>query len=98
MTRWVASYAVWSAWLVLFLVLELMGLWRVGPWVTLSETSWHAQETYRWLVIPLFGFIMGLSVHIGLRLAGTHVTLWRATLFGVIVAGALHWLISPALP
>lgn len=96
--RWVWSYAVWSGWLLAFLALELAGLYRVGPWVTLSETSWHAQATYRWLIIPLFGFILGLSLHIGLRLSGTHVALWRAALFGMIVAAALQLLVSPSLP
>lgn len=99
MTRTNLSYLVWSLWLLAFVVLELLGVYRVFGWVTLSETSWTAQREHPWLTVPLFGFLVGLSFHIALRLGlHQHVTLWRATLFGVIVAAALHWIVSPALP
>jgi hypothetical protein len=84
-TKWVWCYIVWSAWIVLFLGLELSGLWRLTPWVTLSETSWHLEETYRWFYIAFAGFLIGLTVHIVM-----HVPFWRAMLFGFGVAILAH--------
>ncbi|HZT91248.1 MAG TPA: hypothetical protein VFA05_04335 [Gaiellaceae bacterium] len=85
--RWVWSYGVWAGWLFAFLALELAGLWRVVPWVTLSETSWHAERTYPVLYVALCGFLIGLNLHIVLR-----VSLWRAVLFGLVVAAGAHLL------
>lgn len=87
MTRWNWSYLVWSLWLLEFLVLELSGLWRIVPWVTLSETSWHAEDTYRVLYVVLCGFLLGLTVHII-----SHVSFWRAMVFGLAVAALAHFL------
>ena len=83
--RWAASYAVWAGWLAAFLILELSGLWRWVPWVTLSETSWHLEEAYPVLYTLLGGFLLGLNVHIVF-----HIPFWRAMLFGLIVAVAAH--------
>ena len=87
MSTWVWGYLVWSLWLVLFLVLELTGLVRVVPWVTLSETAWHAERTYPVLYVLLGGFLIGLAVHIG-----TGVAFWKAMAFGLLVAAAGRWL------
>lgn len=98
MMHWNWSYAVWSAWLLEFLLLELLGVFRVGPWVTLSETSWHAEDTYHVLYKLLAGFLLGLSAHITLRLTGNHhITLWKAVAFGMMVAFAAP-LMDPELP
>lgn len=90
--KWVWSYAIWSAWLLLFLVLELLGEFRVGPWVTLSETSWHAEDTYRILYELLCGFLVGLTLHIGMK-----VPLGRAVAYGIVVAVGGH-LLNKAWP
>lgn len=81
MTRWVWSYAVWAAWIILFLLLELPGNFRVVPWVTLSETSWHAEHTYPVVRALLEAFLIGLTIHIVFE-----ITLWKSQLFGLVVA------------
>lgn len=85
MSKWVWSYGVWAVWIALFLVLELAGEFRIAPWVTLSETSWHAEDTYRILYVLLCGFLIGLTVHIGMK-----IPLWRAVVAGLIIAVGLH--------
>lgn len=87
MTRWVWSYGVWVAWLVLFLLLELPGEFRWTPWVTLSETSWHAEHTYPAVRILLDAFLVGLTLHIVFE-----ITLWKAELYGLVVAVGAHLL------
>ena len=91
MSRWVWGYVVYGLWLLLFLGLELPGYFREVPWVTLSETSWHAEATYRVLPSIMFGFLLGLSVHIRYR-----VPLWHAVAFGVMVALGSYFI--PTLP
>lgn len=61
------SAIVWLGWFGAFVVLELLGYWRLTPWTTLSEFCWQL-ESY-WRGAP-FIFYMGLSilaVHIALR-------------------------------
>jgi hypothetical protein len=62
---WVWGYLYWgAAWLLVgFLAAELAGEYRIAPWRTLSETTWHAERTY-WFVSPLlFATFIGLSFH-----------------------------------
>lgn len=78
------SYSVWAGWLVLFLALELLGLFRVFGWVTFSETVWVA-ERYP-LVAPLvFATLLALIAHFLY-----HRPLWASVLFAVLVAAAAH--------
>lgn len=61
------SYAVWGAWVALFLVLEFLGLFRVVPWISLSETAWSIENLSAWIkVLMLAGFVV-LTVHIVFR-------------------------------
>lgn len=85
MPKWDWSYTVWSLWLLLFLALELPGEFKLVPWVTLSETSWHAETTYRILRTILFGLLLGLAVHIRFR-----TPLWHAEAGGLVIALVLH--------
>lgn len=84
--KWIASYAVWIVWILAFLALELPGYFRVVPWVTLSETSWHAEATYPVVRTILLGFLLGLLVHIVYRRP-----LWHAEAFGIAVATAARF-------
>ena len=59
MTRFDWSLAVWGAWLALFLCLELLAVFGVVPWGTLSSTAWRAEtlvKVLRWV------FLVGLAV------------------------------------
>ena len=82
-----ASDLVWAAWLLLFLVLELSAFFRLVPWVTLSETSWLNEKQYPILKTVLFGFLIGLAVHIRFSTG-----LWRTTLGGTLIAVVLNYL------
>jgi hypothetical protein len=82
--RW--SYIVWTAWIALFLLLELPGLWRLAPWVTLSETAQHVEHTYPIVRAALFGFLSGLLVHIVFD-----VKFSRAMMAGLLFSFAAHY-------
>lgn len=59
------SYAYWSLWIfVLFLGPEVLAYLRLIPLGTLSRTAWSAEHYYPWLKTILFGFLIGLAVHI----------------------------------
>lgn len=80
------SYLIWGAWGALFLVLELVGLWRLAPWVTLSETSWKL-EAEHWLIHALFfGFLLGLLMHIVFK-----GEMWKTQLAGIVFALLVHY-------
>jgi surface polysaccharide O-acyltransferase-like enzyme len=83
------SDAVWAAWLALFLVLELTAFFGVAPWTTLSQTSWLNEREYPILRTILFGFLIGLAVHIRFQTG-----LWRTTLGGTVIALVLNYLWS----
>lgn len=68
-----------------FLVPELLGQFKLSPWPTLSETSWHAIRTYPWVAAGLFGLLIGLFAHILYQRP-----LWISLLFGIVVAVAAH--------
>lgn len=87
MTRLANSDAVWAAWLLLFLVLELLGFFRLAPWYTLSSTSWANEKAYPILKTVLFGFLIGLAVHIRFSTG-----LWKTTLGGMLIACVLNYL------
>ena len=85
--RW--DYVVWPLWIGLFLVLELSGLWRLTPWTTLSEFSWHLEDEH-WLVHALFfGFLIGLVIHIVFR-----GPMWKTQLTGFVIALLAHFINS----
>lgn len=81
------SDIVWAGWLLLFLVLELSAFFRVAPWDTLSSTSWLNEKQYPVLKTVLFGFLIGLAVHIRFSTG-----LWRTTVGGVLIALVLNYL------
>lgn len=79
-----ASYIVWGAWLAAFLVLELLGFWRVFAWVTFSETVWVFER--HWLVAPVvFASLVALIAHFLY-----HRPLWHSVMFGLLVAIGAH--------
>lgn len=87
MSKWDWGYLYWALWIfVMFLVPELLGYFHTAPWPTLSSTSWHAERTYPILRSLLFGFLIGLAVHIRFQTA-----LGRAEAGGMAVALALHF-------
>jgi hypothetical protein len=71
--------------LVGFLVAELLGLYGIAPWPTLSETTWHAIRTYPLVASGLFGLLIGLGAHL-LYSRPLLVSL----LFGIVVSAAAH--------
>lgn len=64
-TAW--SLVVWGAWLALFLALELLGYFRVGPWITLSETVWGLEMKYRLIALFVAGGLFMLILHLAFR-------------------------------
>lgn len=87
MSRITASDIVWSSWLLLFLVLELSGFFRIVPWVTLSETAWLNEKAHPFLRTVLLGFLVGLAIHIRFQTG-----LWRTTLGGTVLALIVNYL------
>jgi hypothetical protein len=83
--RLATSDAIWAAWLALFLVLELSAFFNLAPWNTLSSTAWLNEKSYPILKTILFGFLVGLAVHIRFQTG-----LWRTTLGGVVIAVVLN--------
>ena len=86
MSRLANSDLVWAAWLLFFLVLELSAFFRLVPWVTLSETSWLNEKQYPILKTVLFGFLVGLAVHIRFQTG-----LWKTSLGGSLIALVVNW-------
>jgi hypothetical protein len=65
MSRLALSEAYWGVWIfVLFLVPEVLAALGLTPMYTLSHTSWIDQQNYPILRTIIFGFLMGLAVHI----------------------------------
>ena len=58
------SYTIWGAWFALFVVLEFLGLFRVVPWVTLSETAWSLEALSNLVKILFLSGLTVLTVHI----------------------------------
>ena len=86
MKSWNASYVVWVAWLVLFLVLELTPyVWAGCPWTRLSDTSWHAERSYPVVRAIMLGFLVGLCIHIVYR-----VPMLQAQVFGLAFSLLTH--------
>lgn len=81
LSRLSTSDAIWAAWLLLFLVLELSAFLGLAPWYTLSSTSWMNERAYPILKTVLFGFLIGLAIHIRFSTG-----LWKTTLGGVVIA------------
>jgi hypothetical protein len=86
------SDLVWAAWLLLFLGLELSAFFHLAPWDTLSSTAWLNERLHPILKTLLFGFLIGLGVHIRY---GTG--LWRTTAGGLLIALVLNilWHAAP---
>lgn len=87
MTKLTRSDIVWAAWLLLFLALEIPAALRIAPWDTLSRTSWLDEKLYPILQTILFGFLIGLAVHIRFSTG-----LLRTTLGGIVIALILNYL------
>lgn len=86
MSRLTLSELYWGVWIfVLFLVPEVLAALGVIPMDTLSRTSWLDEQTYPVLRTILFGFLVGLAVHIRFT-----TPLGRAELGGIGIALAVH--------
>lgn len=85
---WLWSYLYWGvAWLLLgFLAAELAGYFRLAPWVTFSETVWHA-ETHPLVAPVVFATLLALIAHFLY-----HKPLWASVIFAVVVAASAHLL------
>lgn len=80
---------MWALWILLFLALEVPAALHFAPWNTLSRTSWYDERLYPILKTALFGFLIGLAVHI--RFA---TGLGKTTLGGILIALVLNYLWS----
>jgi uncharacterized membrane protein YczE len=87
MSKLKLSDVVWAAWLLLFLALEIPAALGVAPWDTLSRTSWIDERLYPILQTILFGFLIGLAVHIRFSTG-----LLRTTIGGIVIALILNYL------
>ena len=87
MSELTRSDIVWGSLLALFLALEVPAALHVVPWFTLSRTSWLDERLYPILKTILFGFLIGLAVHIRF---GTG--LLRTTVGGIVIALILNFL------
>lgn len=87
MSKLSRSDLVWAIWLIAFLVLELGAEFGLAPWYTLSRTSWLDEKLYPILQTILFGFLIGLAVHIRFSTG-----LLRTTIGGIVIALILNYL------
>ena len=81
------SELIWGFWLLLFLAFEIPAALHLVPWDTLSRTAWLDEQRFVILKTILFGFLIGLGVHIRF---GTGI--WKTTLGGVVIALILNYL------
>jgi hypothetical protein len=85
-SRLSVSQLYWGAWIfVLFLVPEILAATGVLPMDTLSRTAWLDEQQYPVLRTIIFGFLIGLAVHI--RFA---TKLGRAEAGGIGIALLAH--------
>ena len=87
MSKLTRSDIIWAAWLIAFLALELPAAAGIAPWDTLSRTSWIDEKLYPILKTILFGFLIGLAVHIRFTTG-----LARTTIGGTVIAVVLNYL------
>lgn len=87
MSRAATSDLIWAFWIALFLLFELGAFFGFFPWDTLSSTAWLNEKLYPILRTVLFGFLIGLAVHIRFQTG-----LWRTTLGGTLIALVLNYL------
>ena len=81
------SDLVWAIWLGLFLALEIPAAAGWVPWSTLSHTAALNEQAYPILKTLLFGFLIGLGVHIRFETG-----LLRTTIGGILIALILNYL------
>lgn len=82
----IASLIYWGIWVFgMFLIPEILGLERIAPWVTFSETDWWLQKTVPLVASGVFGFGIGLIVHLRY---GTPFA--RAEIGGLLIAVIVH--------
>lgn len=82
----VVSYGYWAFFIgVLFLGPELLAAFHLIPMMTLSRTSWRVEHLYPWMKTILFGFLIGLAMHIRYE-----TKLGHAEIGGILIAIILH--------
>lgn len=57
------SNLVWLTLTILCVTFELLGVYRIGPWRTLSETIWVDESRFHILYLLIGGFVCGLGLH-----------------------------------
>ena len=83
------SELIWGFWIALFLALEIPAALGLVPWKTLSETAWLDEQRYAILKTILFGFLIGLAVHIRFQTG-----LLKTSIGGIVIALILNYLWS----
>ncbi len=61
------SAIVWLGWFGAWIVLELLGYWRVMPWVTLSEFVWRLESLAPGIAFVFFLGLCILASHLATR-------------------------------
>lgn len=81
-----ASEIYWSLWIALgFLVPEVLAGLHLIPMMTLSRTSWFEESRWEVMRTILFGFLIGLCIHIVFRTG-----LWKTEAASLAFAFLAH--------
>lgn len=87
MSKLTLSDVIWGTWILVFLLFEVPAAAHLVPWDTLSRTSWLDERLYPILKTIVFGFLIGLAVHIRFQTG-----LLRTTIGGIVIALILNYL------
>lgn len=63
--RW--SAGVYVSWFLAWVVLELLGYWRVTPWVTLSEFVWNREGKSKLRRLAVYTGFSVLAAHLAVE-------------------------------
>lgn len=87
MSKLTRSELIYGIILAVWLCFEVPAALGIAPWYTLSRTSWLDERLYPILKTVLFGFLIGLAVHIRFQTG-----LLRTTIGGIAIALILNYL------
>lgn len=80
------SEIYWSIWIFLgFLLPEILAGLHILPMMTLSRTSWDEEARFPIMRVILFGFLIGLCIHIVFR-----TSLWKTELAALAATFLIH--------
>lgn len=85
------NWKIWSniVWITLTLIVigfELAGLFRLGPWRSLSETIWFDENHFWPLYLIVGGFVQGLLLHF----SPTRTNFWESMGIGFVLVAVAY--------